>query len=231
VEEDAPADAVARVAVPAAPAARPADVADAVVVAALRTERDEFLAELEAARGRLARLERSREQLRTQARVAVNDAERRRREVQRLEDELSRASRDSELFLDPAEQLDFEVRLAWARRVLPAEKGVLPLGRYVLGPGFLESWGCTDGIDRQKVVDVIVEILTGRVHELPGRETHQLRTSEAGNAPFVTRADGATCWRVSLQVNTPQARRLHYWQGADGTVELSSVRNHDDVRP
>jgi hypothetical protein len=78
---------------------------------------------------------------------------------------------------------------------------------------------------------VIGEILTGRVHDLAGRGTQQLRTSEAGSAPFMTRPDSATCWRVSLQANTRRARRLHYWHLTDGAVELSSVRNHDDLRP
>ena len=47
----------------------------------------------------------------------------------------------------------------------------------------------------------------------------------------MTRPDGATCWRVALQVKAPQARRLHYWQLSNGLVELSSVRQHDDYRP
>ena len=107
----------------------------------------------------------------------------------------------------------------------------MPLARYDVGPHFFESWESTEGIDRQKVVEVVVDILTGRVHQLAGRETHQLRRSDGGNAAYVTRPDGSTCWRVALQVNAPQARRLHYWQRADGSVELSSVRQHDDFRP
>jgi len=31
-------------------------------------------------------------------------------------------------------------------------------------------------------------------------------------------------------VGTPSARRLHYWQCADGLIELASVRPHDDYR-
>ena len=218
---------------PAAPSAEATgqEAPDAGLATALRAERDGFLAELEAAKAQLARVERSREHLRTQTRDAVNEADRRRREIQALRDQLSRAANDSELFLDPAEQLDFDIRLAWARRTPPAEKPALRLGRYVLGPQFLDSLEAVDGVDRQKVVDVIVEILTGRVHDLRGRESHQLRTSESGNADFVTRPDGATCWRVALQVKAPQARRLHYWQLSNGLVELSSVRQHDDYRP
>ncbi len=205
--------------------------ADPTEIAALQSERDAFLNELEVVRARVERLERSREQLRRQAREAGNDAERRRREVQSLTEELGRAANNANLFGDPREQLEFDVRLTWARRVPAAEKVALPLARYEVGPRFFESWQSTEGIDRQKVVEVVVEILTGRVHQLAGRETHQLRRSDGGNAAYVTRPDGSTCWRVALQVNAPQARRLHYWQRADGSVELSSVRQHDDFRP
>ena len=217
------------------PASELLDVPPMVVspseVVGLRAERDGFLTELEAARARIDKLERSREQLRRQAREAVNDADRRRRQVQSLHEELARAAHDSTLFLEPADQLDFEVRLAWARRTPASEKSELTLQTYEVGKHFFESWDAVDGIDRQKVVDVLVEVLTGRVHGIAGRETHQLRTSEGGGSPFVSRPDGATCWRVALQVNTPQARRLHYWMRTDGSVELSSVRQHDDVRP
>jgi hypothetical protein len=34
-----------------------------------------------------------------------------------------------------------------------------------------------------------------------------------------------------MQINTPSARRLHYWRCPDGTIELSSVRLHDDMEP
>jgi len=58
------------------------------------------------------------------------------------------------------------------------------------------------------------------VHEIAGRELHQLRTGTGGNDPVRVRPDGATCWRVSLQVKTPPARRLHYWMLNDGSIEL-----------
>jgi hypothetical protein len=34
---------------------------------------------------------------------------------------------------------------------------------------------------------------------------------------------------VSLQVKTPSARRLHYWQMRDGRIELSKIGVHDDL--
>ena len=110
------------------------------------------------------------------------------------------------------------------------EKLALPLREYLVLPGFLDSLAETAGIDRSKVVDVVVDIATGRVHDVPARETHQLR-SGGGGAPARTREDGATCWRVALQVNSPSARRLHFWQPPGRPLELSSVRLHDDFRP
>jgi hypothetical protein len=43
------------------------------------------------------------------------------------------------------------------------------------------------------------------------------------------REDGARAWRVSLQSNTPAARRLHYWVLPDGSIELAKVGVHDDM--
>ncbi len=58
-----------------------------------------------------------------------------------------------------------------------------------------------------------------------------MRVSDRAGSDFRTRQDGATCWRVSLQVKTPGARRLHFWQPPGGAPpELSSVRHHDDMR-
>lgn len=78
---------------------------------------------------------------------------------------------------------------------------------------------------------MIVHVPTGRDTELASRELHQLRTGLGANDATVLRDRGEICWRVSLQSNTPGARRLHYWSCADGSVELSSVRVHDDSRP
>ena len=82
------------------------------------------------------------------------------------------------------------------------------------------------------LVEVIVQVLTGRAPEVAARELHQLRTGLGGDDPPVVREHGSeTCWRVSLQINSPSARRLHFWRCADGAVELSGLRLHDDFRP
>jgi hypothetical protein len=198
---------------------------------AIRLERDGYLAELERARTRIERLEADRARLRTQAREAGNLADRRLRDAEALRGQVSMAANDDHLFADALDQFDFEVRLAWARRTTPDEKASLALAQYDVLDGFMQSLNDVDGISRQKVVDVVVDVLTGRVHDLDSRESHQLRVSDGGASRYVTREDGSTCWRVALQRNTAQARRLHFWQRPDGSVDLSAVRKHDDMRP
>lgn len=131
-------------------------------------------------------------------------------------------------FLDPAQQFDFEVRTAWARRIPAAQKGDLALAQYTLGPNFLRTVDELEGIKRTKIVEVVVEVLTGLAGQIASRELHQLRESEGGGARHRVRNDGAGCWRVSLQVKTASARRLHFWRIPDGTVELAAVAVHDD---
>jgi hypothetical protein len=136
---------------------------------------------------------------------------------------------DEVLFGDPIEQFRFEVLRRWARRIPAADQAARPLRGYRLGPAFLPSLDALAGVDRVKVVDVVVEVLTGLADNLPGREMHALRASDGPGAEPLRR-DGRTCWRVALQQGTPGARRLHFWRGRD-EIELSRVVLHDDFTP
>ena len=136
---------------------------------------------------------------------------------------------DLAAFLDPEEDFRWEVLTSWARRIPAGEKPSLPLPDYRLGQEFLVSLDEIHGISRRKVADVVVEVLTGRAESNPSRGLHPLR-SGAGGDDLPVRRDGASCWRVSLQTNTPSARRLHFWRSADH-IELSRVVMHDDFRP
>ncbi|MEH0934047.1 hypothetical protein [Micromonospora psammae] len=184
-------------------------------------------AELEA---ELARATRSIEQLQTRYRGADLA---RQRLVKQLRSTQGRADRpatvEAPLFLDPEEQFRYEVTCEWAQRVPAAEKAAKPLATYVLAPGFLDSIEQLEGISRAKIIAVVVEVLTGQVQHIAGRDLHQLRTGRAGS-PYVRRADGATCWRVALQRDSAAARRLHYWRTQDG-YEFSRVVLHDDYHP
>jgi len=135
-------------------------------------------------------------------------------------------------FLDAEQQWRHEVYLAWVDRIPATDKAVraLPAG-WRVGPQFLDSLDDLEGVSREKVAAVVVEVLTGLAKDLPGRDLHRLRTGEGGNAPVATREDGATCWRAALQRETASARRLHYWEIPGGAVELSRVVAHDDTTP
>lgn len=203
---------------------------DARALHSMEVERDQLLLRVDLLEQRIDRLERDRARQRTQLRLAETDKVRLRRQVEEMQDLVAVVEEDGHRFSDPLEQLEFEIRLAWARRIPASDKDRRPLRAYLLGGDFLASLNEVEGVERSKVVDVIVEVLTGIVHEQSGRESHQLRVSGVGGSPYVTRPDGATCWRVALQQGTAAARRLHYWQLNDGRVELSAVRMHDDFR-
>ncbi|HRA07386.1 MAG TPA: hypothetical protein PKV13_12320 [Propionicimonas sp.] len=140
------------------------------------------------------------------------------------------AQDDSQLFENERDQLDFEIRLTWARMTQPSEKRSLPLKKWTYSEHFFDTLREVEGVSREKIVEVIVHVLTGRDAELASRERHQLRTGKGGEDRPRVREGGEHAWRVSLQVKTPGARRLHYWARADGSIELSSIRVHDDFR-
>jgi len=129
-------------------------------------------------------------------------------------------------FLDPAEQFDFELRLAWALRVSPSEKAQFPLAPYSLSQDFLDSLDALHGVDRFKVLEVVVDVLTGRAADLFSRALHRRRETKAG--PYLTRDDGAVAWRVAIQRGAHSAKRLHYWQNGQH-IELDKVGVHDGV--
>ena len=197
------------------------------LVRGLRMENEQLLARNARLEMRVANLESELATARTQRRESA----RRRSRVDRAAAAQDRAEGDLRLFLDPRDQLDFEIGLAWARITLAPEKPDYPMKPYSISDQFLDTLRDLEGVARDKVVEVMVHILTGRHADLASREVHQLRTGTGGDDPPVTRAGGETCWRVSLQAKTPSARRLHYWSCNDGSVEFSSVRVHDDFRP
>ncbi|MEU4365415.1 hypothetical protein [Promicromonospora sp. NPDC023987] len=176
---------------------------------------------------RLERSERRAEQQATALRKARQEAARLRR---RLGDAGGEEPEDR-YFVDDEEQLRFEVLAEWARAIPAAEKPGRPLAEYTLGPRFLASLADVEGVSRDRVVWTLVMVLTGHAPEMNGLQVHRLRTGSGGDDPVRQRDDGAACWRVSLQVNTPSARRLHYWRLPGGAYELSRVVVHDDVEP
>jgi hypothetical protein len=124
------------------------------------------------------------------------------------------------------------VETAWARRIPVGEQLSREIPEYVVGDRFLDSVEALQGVTADKVADVAMELLTGIAESSAGRDMHRLRAGMGGDDPIHRRAsDGAVCWRIALQTNTPSARRLHAWKLPDGRWELSSVRKHDDFVP
>lgn len=127
--------------------------------------------------------------------------------------------------------LRYEVLATWATRTIASDKSRHPLTDYTIGPRFIESLGTLDDGQFEKALRAVVDVVTGRVAEIPGRQLHRLREGDGGSDPYVVRADGASCWRASIEVNAPSARRLHYWLLSGGATELSRVVLHDDMTP
>lgn len=132
-------------------------------------------------------------------------------------------------FADREQGFRFLVEQAWATRIPPSEQAQCPLPRVVFGDLFLDSVEQLTGISAEKIADVVMEVLTGKAQQSAGRALHRLRVDEGGGSPQVVRSDGARAWRANLQTNTPSARRLHYWELPDGTIELAKVGLHDDT--
>ncbi|QAY59538.1 hypothetical protein ET475_05765 [Microbacterium protaetiae] len=141
----------------------------------------------------------------------------------------SSASRTSREHWPNAEAwIRHEVENAWALRVAASDKLRYPLREYRIGPRFGESIEALDAAQFAKAMRAVVDVATGRVAEIPSRDLHRLREGTGGDDPYVVRADGAKCWRASIESNAPSARRLHYWELPGGVVELSRVVLHDD---
>lgn len=231
--EDEPADEVPIVAIETPPttgADQAAPPIEAEQLAAIVSERDAFARQLEEERKRVARLEGEVSTLRTKNRESRTLIGKQQKQLAGVESALADTEADRAAYLGAEDQFRYEVALAIARRIPAAEKPHLALAEYTLNEQFLGTLVGLEDQVRSKTVDVVVEVLTGRVYDMPGRETHQLRTGPAGS-PYLTRPDGATCWRAYLQHKTPQAKRLHFWMRTDGIIELSAVRKHDDFRP
>lgn len=131
-------------------------------------------------------------------------------------------------FADPEQGFRYLVLTRWASRTLPSEQQDRPLVDFLIGPRFLASVQRLEGIKPEKVADVVFEIVTDLAPQLPSREVHRLRTGQGGDDSVRVRGDGAVAWRASLQVNTPSARRIHYWVLPTGQVEVTRVATHDD---
>lgn len=124
------------------------------------------------------------------------------------------------------------VRVCYARLFDEDDRIEHPLQRMRVGREFLASVRATDGIEVDKVVEVCAEVAAGIAHGKSGRDVHPLRAGSRGADARIRARDGARAWRCALQVNSPSARRLHWWNvpGPNGAViEFATVGVHDQV--
>ncbi|GGU09477.1 hypothetical protein [Nocardioides albus] len=221
-----------------APAKKAAVLSMSLQVTAIKAEKAHLEAELTELRDQVSGLRNERVQFAKDLARAARQVETRDAELARMRSQLRRAKQRTAppevappVFADRERGFRHLVEAAWARRIPVGEQPTRPLPGFAIGEKFLDSVDALEGIATDKIADVVMEVLTGLAEQSTGRELHQLRTSVGGNSAPQSRPDGAVCYRVSMQIHTPSARRLHFWKCPDGTIELSRVVVHDDMEP
>lgn len=132
----------------------------------------------------------------------------------------------SVVYTDPVRQLRYEIEQTWLHHLPECDRDGWPLRRYTFGPGFVESV-TTPLVSRQRIIDVIVDVLTRRVYSVPARSAHPHHRGTA----TIKRADGATAYRAYVRHGTPGAPRILWWECVDSSVELAWIGHHDDPLP
>jgi predicted RNA-binding protein with RPS1 domain len=153
--------------------------------------------------------------------AARSDARRQRDAATHLRDTLAAA-------MPEAAQLRAAIRAQWEASTTPADRERYAWREPTFGPEFAASLDRVEGVSRERVFEVCADAVCRRAPDRPGLELHALRSGDHGGAPQRVRADGAKAYRASLQVRTPAARRLHYWELRDGGIELAKIVYHDD---
>ncbi|MFD5648220.1 hypothetical protein [Streptomyces sp. NPDC127039] len=158
-----------------------------------------------------------------------------RQQVRKLTKQLrtARESAGPELvavYADPARQFCHEVEQRWLTTVSEAEREQRPLAPYRLGRDWMSSLEAIELVDRSKILDVVVEVLTGRVVDNVARRVRRMRSSDGGGTAPRVRDDGAKAWRCDIKQRAASAPRLMWWRLPDNIVELGRVAAHDDMQ-
>ncbi|MEV8334286.1 hypothetical protein [Streptomyces niveus] len=151
-----------------------------------------------------------------------------RRLTQRLDTAEQQIAGTQAVYADPEQQFRYEVEQCWLRRVPEANRANHPLIPYTVGLHFLRSAQETELVDRRKIVEVTVEILTGIAATNPARQVHRMRAREEGPKPRI-RSDQAIAMRCHLKNDTAGAPRLMWWKLPDQSIELGRIAHHDDT--
>jgi hypothetical protein len=153
--------------------------------------------------------------------------------IRELQSTLRRSRRlaEPEVFRDPDRQFVFELGVAYLIQVDESsrERYRWP-DNYLIGPDFMVSVDrlvLAGGISREKIIEVCVDVLSGRARDRTARAVKEWLVSRNG-PPLVRPSDGARAMRARLQNFSHGARRLKYWCLPSGVVELDSVSVHDE---
>jgi hypothetical protein len=134
-----------------------------------------------------------------------------------------------ELFLTDEDAVHHAVYLAWVARVPSTEKRSTPLPEFTIGSEFASSLGKLSAGQSAKAMKCVVDVLCDLARD--SRGIHPLRGSVSTDASGIIRDDGATCQRAYIEQKVSSARRLHFWKLTNGTIELSRIVTHDDMKP
>lgn len=134
---------------------------------------------------------------------------------------------DKERLLFERDRFDMWIREAWALRFPAADKKHRQLPEHWdYTSEFFDSLEKTQ-INRQRVVDAALEVLTGIAQQSKSRRCHRLRTGSGAEEAFRVGPRGEKVWRIYLDQGH-SARRLHYYEDAKGRYTFASVGVHDD---
>lgn len=134
----------------------------------------------------------------------------------------------SDWFADPADRMDFDLHVAWAKRIPACEKSRRPLpDHWLYAPGFLDTVAAVEAnTGRERILNAIVDALTGLDERLPGRDRHMLREESNGDSAPRTGPWGRPIWRTRVTAG-PGGWRLHVTRDTDDTITLLEIVHHD----
>lgn len=136
---------------------------------------------------------------------------------------------DTEPVLDSATRFRAEVTGQWQQRLAQPDSAREPLpAGYPLHPDFLATLDRLTQGEYRKAASVAMEILTGLVHTVPGRNARLMRTARPGNNAHRRTDTGQLIWRANIQTHSPAARRIHWTRTPEGQIRLLAVTQHDD---
>lgn len=138
---------------------------------------------------------------------------------------------DVQLFEDPIEQLQYEVRHAYLMGVPLSQRTEWPMMEYTVLPSFLRDLEEQNGaISRAQIVAAIVDVVSSRMNDVNSRRPRILRDGGGDDGrPIIVREDGAVAWRANISAGTPAARRIMWWRNPSGVLELTRLATHDDL--